>query len=89
MFGQAGAGRLRVHELVGSLLAVTDGQGALGIEVRRSLEAINQLSARNVSQNLACQRSLTHVTLDDATIGLADGGNRLAGTKVDDFVAFQ
>ena len=82
VLGQAGAGRLLVHEIVRRLRAVAHRQRAVLVEIGRLAEHRDQLVGRKAEQGIASLLCLPHVALDDPADRLAHLGNRLAGREV-------
>ena len=82
VLGQAGAGRLLMHEIVRRLRAVAHRQRAVLVQIGRLAEHRDQLAAGELLQHVAGLLRLPHVALDDPAAGLADLGNRLARGEV-------
>ena len=89
MLGKPRAGRLGADEGVGALRLVAHGNVAIQIDVGRFANGFDKIATRNLPQDFPSFVGLPHITLDDAAISLADFGNRLTTTKVNDVIRFQ
>ena len=65
------------------------GSVAFEIQLAGLLDPLDQLVAGNLAQHVARPLRLAHVALQQAAVGLADLGDRLAGDEVHDLVDFQ
>ena len=82
VLGEAGRGRLLPDELVGRLAAVAQGQLRGREQLGRLLHPREQIGDRHLAQRGAGARRLAQVARDDAGVGLAHLGHRLAGVEV-------
>ena len=65
------------------------GSVALDVELAGLADHRDQLVDRDLAQHVARARRLAHVALDQAAVGAADLGDRLAGREVHDLVDLQ
>ena len=76
-------------EFVGRLLAVAHGKRVVQIQIGRFLHQANQFRNWNLGKNLARARREPHVTAEQAGVGLADSGQRLAGDEMHDGILIE
>ena len=73
----------------GDCCAVAQRQRGVQIQLAGLLHPLDQFVAGNFAQRVAGLAGLAHVALQQAAVGLADLGDRLAGDEVHDLVDFQ
>ena len=88
-FGQARCGRLLLHEVIGRLLRVADGDRAIGVEIPRRLEPLNDLLRVDRQQRPAGLGGLLKVAAHDRPANAADLGDGFTGQEVDERIAFE
>ena len=86
---QSGAGRLLADEILRRLRAVAHRQRPGLVQVGGLTHALDQIVAGDLTEEVAGLLGPPQVPLDDASVGLADPGHRLAGQEVFDLVDFQ
>ena len=65
------------------------GSVGLGVQLAGLLDHLEQVRDRDLAQHVAGPLGVPHVALDQAAVGPADLGDRLAGGEVNDLVDFQ
>jgi len=78
-----------LHEVVGRLLRVAQGDGPIGVEVSGRLEPLDDLLGIDREQGLAGQCRLLQVAAHDGAAHLAHLGHGFAGEEVDERLAFE
>ena len=73
----------------GRLLAVAHRQRGVQIQIGGLLHHPDQLADRNLGQHVAGALRVAHVAAEQAGVGLADLGQRLAGDEMDDVVLLE
>ena len=86
---QTGGRRLLAGKFFGRLLSVTQRQSAVQIQLAGLFHLLDQFLAGEFAQRFAGLLRLAQVALEQAAVGLAHFGDRLAGHEVNDLVDFQ
>jgi hypothetical protein len=82
MLGKAGGRRLVLHEVRGTLNAVSEGKLRLHIEVRGFLHHRQEVLGRDLAEHVPRALGLPHIAGDEARVREAHLGELLAGVEM-------
>jgi hypothetical protein len=89
VFRQTGTGGLLAGEIVGRLFSITHMESSVQIQVGRLFHHVDQLGNRNGRKDFPGSMREPHVTAEQASVGLAHFGKRLASDEMRDGVLFE
>ena len=86
---QTGGGGLLAREIVGRLLAVTERQSGVEVQVAGLLHHLDKILDRNLTEQFSRTIGLAHVAREQAGIGLAHLGQHLACAVMDNLIRLE